>query len=197
MHLIVGLGNPGNEYFRTRHNVGFMVADQLAASLNTQFHAGKGEFWLAQCSLKNAEVTVLKPVTSMNNSGIAVQDFVERERIPIENILVVCDDFQLPLGTIRLRKIGSDNGHHGLSSLIYHLQTDQFARLRCGIASDHIPLEKSKMKVFVLDSFPESEIHTVEKMVGRAQDACRSFILDGIDQAMNSFNAKPAEDLFT
>ena len=197
MVLIVGLGNPGNEYARTRHNVGFMVADQLAASMDIQFHAGKGEFWLAQCSLKNVEVTILKPVTYMNNSGIAVQEFVEREQIPFENILVVCDDFQLPLGTIRLRKFGSDNGHHGLSSLIYHLQTDQFARLRCGIDSAGMPLEKSKMKDFVLDSFLESEVSIVENMIGRAQDACKSFILDGIEQAMNSFNARPAEDLFT
>jgi PTH1 family peptidyl-tRNA hydrolase len=197
MHLIVGLGNPGNEYAGTRHNVGFMVADELAAALNIQFQAGKGEYWLAQCSLKNVEVTVLKPVTYMNNSGIAVQEFVEREQIQIENILVVCDDFQLPLGTIRLRKIGSDNGHHGLSSIIYHLQTDQFARLRCGIASVRMPLEKSKMKDFVLDGFPESELHIVENMVGRSQDACKSFILYGIDQTMNSFNAQPTEDLFT
>jgi PTH1 family peptidyl-tRNA hydrolase len=197
MHLIVGLGNPGNEYFRTRHNVGFMVADQLAVSVNTQFHAGKGEFWLAQCSLYNVEVTILKPVTYMNDSGIAVLEFVEREQTPFENILVVCDDFQLTLGTIRLRKTGSDNGHHGLSSIIYHLQTDQFARLRCGIASASMPLEKSKMKEFVLESFPESELSIVENMIGRAKDACKSFILDGIDQAMNSFNAKPTEDLIT
>lgn len=197
MYLIVGLGNPGNEYIRTRHNVGFMVADQLAASMNVSFHPGKGEFWLTQCSLKNVEVTVLKPVTYMNNSGIAVREFVEREQIPFENILIVCDDFQLPLGIIRLRKDGSDNGHNGLSSIIYHLQTDQFARLRCGIASINMPLEKSKMKDFVLDRFSESELSIVENMVGRARNACTSFIMDGIDQAMNKFNAKPSEELFT
>ncbi|MCX6121595.1 MAG: aminoacyl-tRNA hydrolase [Ignavibacteriales bacterium] len=197
MVLIVGLGNPGNEYTRTRHNVGFMVADQLAASLNVQFRAGKGEFWLAQCSLKNIEVTVLKPVTYMNNSGIAVQEFMERQQIALENILIVCDDFQLPIGTIRLRKDGSDSGHHGLSSVIYHLQTDQFARLRCGIASVSMPSEKSRMKEFVLDSFPESELTIVENMIARARDASRSFIMDGIDQAMNRFNAKPSEELFT
>ncbi len=197
MYLIVGLGNPGSEYARTRHNVGFMVADQLAASMHAPFRAGKGEFWLVQCSLKNVEITVLKPVTYMNNSGIAVQEFAEQEQIPFENILIVCDDFQLPLGTIRLRKSGSDNGHNGLSSIIYHLQTDQFARLRCGIASVDMPSEKSKMKDFVLDSFPESELSIVDSMVSRARDACRVFILDGIDQAMNQFNAKPSEELFT
>ncbi len=197
MYLIVGLGNPGNEYVQTRHNVGFLVADQLAASMNTQFHAGKGEFWLAECSLKNVEVTVLKPVTYMNNSGIAVQEFFEQQQIALENILIICDDFQLPLGTIRLRKDGSDSGHNGLSSVIYHLQTDQFARLRCGIASMSMPPEKSKMKDFVLDRFPESELRIVENMVERARDASISFVMDGIDQAMNKFNAKQEEELFT
>jgi PTH1 family peptidyl-tRNA hydrolase len=197
MYLIVGLGNPGNEYIWTRHNVGFLVADQLAASMGAQFHAGKGEFWLAECSLKNIEITVLKPVTYMNNSGIAVQDFLERQQIALEKILIVCDDFQLPIGAIRLRKDGSDNGHNGLSSVIYHLQTDQFARLRCGIAAMSMPPEKSKMKDFVLDKFPESELRIVENMVERARDASISFVMDGIDQAMNKFNAKQSEELFT
>jgi peptidyl-tRNA hydrolase, PTH1 family len=197
MYLIVGLGNPGSEYARTRHNVGFLVADRLAGSMDANFHAGKGEFWLAECSLKNVEVTVLKPTTYMNNSGTAVLEFLERQQITLENILIVCDDFQLPLGTMRIRKEGSDSGHNGLSSIIYHLQTDQFARLRCGIASVSMPVEKSKMKDFVLDSFPEPELSIVENMVERARDACTTFIMDGIDQAMNKFNAKPSEELFT
>ena len=197
MHLIVGLGNPGREYAWTRHNVGFQVADVLAASLSISFQAGKGEFWLAQCSLKDVEITILKPVTYMNNSGIAVHEFLEQQQIALENILVVCDDFQLPIGTIRLRKDGSDNGHHGLASTIYHLQSDQFARLRCGIASGSMPLEKSKMKDFVLDRFLEPELRMVKNMVERARDACASFIVDGIDQAMNKFNAKPSEEIIT
>jgi peptidyl-tRNA hydrolase, PTH1 family len=197
MYLIVGLGNPGNEYIGTRHNVGFMVADQLAAFWNVQFQAGKGEYWLAQCSLKDVDVAVLKPATYMNNSGIAMEEFLERQEISLENILIVCDDFQLPIGTIRLRKDGSDSGHHGLSSIIYHLQTDQFPRLRCGIASVNMPPEKSKRKDFVLDRFRESERRMVENMVERARDACSSFIMDGIDQAMNKFNATPTEELFT
>ena len=197
MYLIVGLGNPGSEYIWTRHNVGFLVADQLAASMGAQFHAGKGEFWLAESSLKNIEITVLKPVTYMNNSGVAVQEFLERQQIALENILIVCDDFQLPIGTIRLRKDGSDSGHNGLSSVIYHLQTDQFARLRCGIASVSMPSEKSKMKDFVLDKFPESELRIVENMVERARDTSISFVMDGIDQTMNKFNAKQSEELFT
>jgi PTH1 family peptidyl-tRNA hydrolase len=197
MYLIVGLGNPGTEYTGTRHNVGFMVADQLAASLDARFRPGKGEFWVAQCSLKNVEVTVLKPVTYMNHSGIAVQEFLEQQQLALEHLLVVCDDFQLPIGTVRLRNNGSDSGHHGLSSVIYHLQTDQFARLRCGIASGSMPSEKSKMKEFVLERFPESELKIVELMIERARDACASFIIDGIEQAMNKYNARPSEELFT
>ncbi len=181
MYLIVGLGNHGSEYAQTRHNIGFLVVDELAASARVVFHPGKGEYWLAQCSLNNIEVAVLKPVTYMNNSGIAVQEFLEQHKIPLENILVVCDDFQLPLGTIRLRQNGSDGGHHGLSSVIYHLQTDQFARLRCGIASSTMPAEKSRMKDFVLERFSESELPIVKPMVERARDACISFIMDGID----------------
>jgi peptidyl-tRNA hydrolase, PTH1 family len=197
MYLIAGLGNPGNAYTRTRHNIGFLVADRLAASMNASFRAGKGEFWLAECSLNEIDFTVLKPVTSMNESGIAVAEFAEQHQIAMENILIVCDDFQLPLGTVRLRKNGSDSGHHGLSSIMYHLQSDQFPRLRCGIASENMPSEKSKMKDFVLEPFPESEWKTVEHMVGRARDACTSFILDGVNQTMNKFNARPSEELFT
>jgi PTH1 family peptidyl-tRNA hydrolase len=197
MYLIVGLGNPGKEFVWTRHNVGFLVADQLAASADISFRAGKGEFWLAECSLKNVDIAVLKPVTSMNQSGIAVREFVEQQGIARENILIVCDDFQLPMGTIRLRKDGSDNGHHGLASIIYHLQTDQFARLRCGIASVSMPHEKSMMKDFVLDIFPESELRIIQNMVERARDACLSCVVDGIDQAMNKYNARPSEELLT
>jgi PTH1 family peptidyl-tRNA hydrolase len=194
MYLVVGLGNPGKEYEYTRHNAGFLVADQIAASAGAAFRPGKGDYWQAQCSLNNLKVVVLKPVTYMNNSGAAVQDFLEQQQITLQNILIVCDDFQLPLGTIRLRQNGTDGGHHGLASIIYHLQSDQFARLRCGIASATMPAEKTMMKEFVLEKFNESELQSVNQMVGRARDACISFIVDGIDSAMNRFNAKPFEE---
>jgi PTH1 family peptidyl-tRNA hydrolase len=133
----------------------------------------------------------------MNESGLAIAEFLEYQQIALDHILIVCDDFQLPLGTLRLRKSGSDSGHHGLASVIYHLQSDQFARLRCGIASESMPDKKWKMKEFVLETFPGTEMKTVEYMVERARDACASFILHGIDQAMNTFNTKPSEEFFT
>jgi peptidyl-tRNA hydrolase, PTH1 family len=194
MYCIVGLGNHGNEYIQTRHNVGFMVVDEFAAAAQVAFHPGKGEYWLAQCSLNNVEVTLLKPVTFMNSSGMAVQEFLQQKAIPLNRLLVVCDDFQLPLGTIRLRQNGTDGGHNGLSSVIYHLQTDQFARLRCGIASAMMPAEKNKMKDFVLEQFSKSEFPDVKSMVEHARDACISYIEDGIDRTMNRFNTKLNEE---
>ena len=194
MYCIVGLGNHGREHTQTRHNVGFLVVDEFAAVVGAAFRPGKGEYWHAQCSLNNVEVALLKPVTFMNNSGIAVQEFLEQYEIPLDNLLVVCDDFQLPLGTIRLRQNGTDGGHNGLSSIIYHLQTDQFARLRCGIASAVMPAEKTKMKDFVLEQFPESELPKVKLMVEQARDACISYIEDGIDRTMNRFNTKSIEE---
>jgi peptidyl-tRNA hydrolase len=194
MYCIVGLGNHGSEYTQTRHNAGFLVVDEFAAVTGVTFRPGKGDYWFAQCSLNNVEVALLKPATFMNNSGIAVQEFLEQQEIPLNSLLVVCDDFQLPLGTIRLRQNGTDGGHNGLSSIIYHLQTDQFARLRCGIASAMMPAEKTKMKDFVLEQFSESELPNVKLMVERARDACISCIEDGIDRTMNRFNTKLSEE---
>ena len=197
MHLIIGLGNPGREYELTRHNLGFLVADELASSARSAFQPGKGEYWLAKCSLNESTFIVLKPVTYMNNSGIAVEDFLQREGISLGHTLVVCDDFQLPLGTVRLRPSGSDGGHNGLASIIYHLQTDQFPRLRCGIASGTIPAEKSLMADFVLERFAKSEMPEVKRMVHRAKEASIAFVEDGIDGAMNRFNSPPSEETTT
>ncbi len=194
MYCIVGLGNPGSEYAQTRHNAGFLVIDEFAAATRSAFRPGKGEYWFAESSLNNIEVAVLKPTTFMNGSGLAVQEFLEQKSIPVEKLLIVCDDFQLPLGTIRLRQNGTDGGHNGLSSVIYHLQTDQFARLRCGIAAETMPADKTKMKDFVLEQFAESELSNVKLMVERARDACMSYIKDGIDRAMNRFNTKLNEE---
>jgi len=194
MYCIVGLGNHGREYIQTRHNVGFLVVDEFAAATGVTFRPGKGEYWLAQCSLNNREVALIKPATFMNNSGVAVHEFMEQQEIPLDNLLVVCDDFQLPLGTLRLRQNGTDGGHNGLLSVIYHVQTDQFARLRCGIASAMMPAEKTKMKDFVLEKFSESEFPDVKLMVERACDTCRSYIEDGINRTMNRFNAKLGEE---
>ena len=190
MHLIVGLGNPGRRYKETRHNLGFVVADELASHLDIHFRAGKGEYEIAEGSLKGSTIILAKPLTMMNDSGLAVVDLVERYEIPPGNILVVCDDFQLPLGALRLRPGGSDGGHNGLYSIIYHLLSDQFPRLRCGIGRETMPQDKSLMADFVLEKFRADETSEVSSMITRARDAVVIFASEGLSAAMNTFNTK-------
>ncbi len=172
MHLIVGLGNPGRRYEYTRHNVGFLVVDQLAASLKATFRPAQGDYWFASCSLNGLDVVLMKPTTYMNNSGIAVQQFLESHALPLEQVLIVCDDFQLPLGSLRIRESGSDGGHNGLASMIYHVQSENIPRMRCGIGSEHLPTDKSLMADFVLSEFEKDEHEVVSTMLQQAGDAC-------------------------
>ena len=124
----------------------------------------------------------------MNNSGFAVRELSDRFQVPLDKLLVVCDDFQIPLGSLRLRAQGSDGGHNGLASVILELRTDAFPRLRCGIGSGKMPADKTDMKDFVLDEFDAAELPLVREMVGRASDASVSFVARGIEAAMNEFN---------
>ena len=190
MAVIVGLGNPGSTYARTRHNVGFLVVDTLAAKLNCGFRPGKGDFIVASCSLNDDDIVLVKPVTGMNDSGIAVAEVVERYQVALERLLIVVDDFQIPLGVLRMRSAGSDGGHNGMSSVLYHLQTDAFPRLRCGIGSEEMPYDKSQMADFVLSKFTSNEKPVIEDMVERAAEACLSFATDGIEKTMSVFNRK-------
>lgn len=194
MMAIFGLGNPGWEYERTRHNLGFMVVDKLAEKLNVNFKPGKGEYILAETKFKDKEIIIVKPLTYMNNSGTAVKDVVERYGVDLKNILVVCDDFNLPLGVIRIRPGGSDGGHKGLRSVIYHLESENFPRLRCGIGTS----ERIENAVeFVLSNFTEDEFKIVSQMVDTAVDAILCFVSDGIQTAMNRFNKKVKQNLKT
>lgn len=190
MVAIIGLGNPGSMYDGTRHNVGFDVAEKLARELTIAFKPGKGEYLYAKCSFKNQEIVIAKPLTYMNESGVAVADIQERFDVPLEQLLVVCDDFQLPLGQLRLRAGGSDGGHNGLYSIIYQLQSDGFPRLRCGIGSVSLPKDKSLKADFVLDQFAPDEAKAVREMIERSKDACLSFVTNGLAQTMNIFNKK-------
>lgn len=188
MFFIVGLGNPGNDYIHTRHNLGFDVVDKVVDEWKLRWKEGKGEYVFAVGSLKDVEFGLAKPLTYMNNSGDAVADIVGRFEVPLAQLLVVCDDFQLPLGVLRLRPGGSDGGHNGLYSIIYQLQSDQFPRLRCGIGSLTMPTDKNLMADFVLEQFSKEELPRAKQMVERAREASLSFIEQGIDRTMNMFN---------
>jgi PTH1 family peptidyl-tRNA hydrolase len=186
---IVGLGNPGNEYEWTRHNVGFFVADALCDALRTEFEAGKGNYLLATAYSGGTPVSLVKPLTYMNNSGLAVADIIERYHVEPNDVLVVCDDFNLPLGKIRLRPKGSDGGHNGLYSIIYQLQTEEFPRLRCGIGTAASTGPEFGATSFVLSVFDRDEKPAVRKMVESARDAALCFLSEGIGVAMDQWNA--------
>ncbi len=188
MHCLVGLGNPGQEYHNTRHNIGFEILDVLAERLKISFRPGKGEFEIGFGSFKNCELALLKPLTYMNNSGEALLDIRNRYDIPLERFLVLCDDFQLPLGRIRLRPDGSDGGHNGLYSIIYHLKSNSFPRLRCGIASELLPIDRRLLARFVLEPFDLDERPAVRSMILRASEASLSFVTEGLQKTMNLFN---------
>ncbi|MCL5267538.1 MAG: aminoacyl-tRNA hydrolase [Bacteroidetes bacterium] len=185
--MIVGLGNVGREYEGTRHNVGFAVVDGLAAKFKRPFTPGKGEYYFAQIRHAGEEVILLKPTTYMNNSGVAVSDAADRFGITPEDILVIYDDFNIPLGKLRLRKNGGDGGHNGVYSIIYQLNDENFSRLRCGIGTEEV-VPGRDMADFVLSKFEAVEVPVVEKMVEGAVDAAFVFINEGIETAMNRFN---------
>lgn len=174
---IIGLGNPGARYSGTRHNLGFMVVEELCARQRVALRPGRGAYYVASFQEHDAPTTtyVVMPTTFMNKSGEAAADVLERFSIAPANMLVVVDDFWLPLGRLRFRRNGSDGGHNGLASIIWSLQTDQFPRLRLGIGKDVMP-PKPEMADFVLSTFDPDERENVRDMVLRATDAVEQFI---------------------
>lgn len=190
MYVIIGLGNPGSEYDGTRHNLGFAVIDAIAEKENVGLRAGKGEYFIGWLNKAMKEVALVKPLTYMNNSGVAVKELMESFNITLEELLVVSDDINLPLGTIRIRSKGSDGGHNGLYSIIYQLQTNMFARIRCGIAGKTIIRDTQTMTDFVLSRFEKEESIIVKKMIQDARDAAIEIIKNGIPKAMNLFNKR-------
>lgn len=182
--LIACLGNIGPEYVGTRHNAGFMVADELAAVADVQFKSCRyGD--MAVVRVKNCELLVLKPSTFMNLSGVAVRYWMNHEKLPLENLLVVVDDLALPFGTLRMRKSGSDAGHNGLKNIAEQLGTPNYARLRFGVGND---FPKGGQIDFVLGKFPPEEREKLPEVLKRAADAVRTYCLAGPDIAMNRFN---------
>jgi PTH1 family peptidyl-tRNA hydrolase len=190
MFFVVGLGNPESMYSGTRHNIGFDVADDLARHLRCAFKEGRGEYLMADARVGDTSLAIVKPLTYMNQSGLAVMEVQEEFGAATGEFLVVCDDFQLPLGQLRLRLRGSDGGHNGLYSIIYHLQSDEFPRLRCGIASPAMPKEKNLLADFVLEQFSRSERPVVDTMITKARDTCLLAVTEGMARSMNEFNKK-------
>ena len=185
-YLIAGLGNIGDEYDGTRHNIGFRVLDALAKASNTAFEDRRYGF-VAHMRVKNAELVLLKPSTYMNLSGNAVRYWLAQEKIPIENLLVVVDDLSLPVGTIRMKPGGSDGGHNGLRHIAQMLGTQAYNRLKFGVGND---FPRGAQVDFVLSGFNAEDEAKVNEKVPLAVEAIKAFALSGIQFAMCNYNGK-------
>ena len=185
-YLIVGLGNPGDEYAETRHNTGYMVVDAYAREAGTTF-ADRRYGYVAETTLRGRKLILLKPTTYMNLSGNAVRYWLGKENIDQSHMLVVVDDISLPLGTIRLKAAGSGGGHNGLGH-IEQLIGPQYARLRMGIGND---FPRGMQIDWVLGKYDSDEKNILQPAIDRAVEAVKSFVLAGIDLTMNQFNKQP------
>jgi PTH1 family peptidyl-tRNA hydrolase len=182
--LIVGLGNIGLEYDATRHNIGFDVADAFVIKHGGSFRLDRHAF-VAECKWKGKTFVVIKPTTYMNLSGKAVKYWMDKEKISLENMLVIVDDLALPIETLRLRSGGSDAGHNGLKNIDLILQTNQYPRLRFGIGNN---FPKGRQIEFVLGKWTPSELPIVKEKVLNSTEAIESFATQGIEKTMNIYN---------
>jgi PTH1 family peptidyl-tRNA hydrolase len=186
LHLIVGLGNPGADYAKTRHNAGFMLADLLAKRWRADWSAGKRfQSRVAKAERDGRRAVLCEPQTFMNASGEAVGAMVKFYQLPLKNLVVAMDDADLPLGEIRLRPGGSSGGHHGLESIEQHLGTREFARLRIGIGRQGGARE---ITGHVLGRLSAGELTVMEKVLGRAADQLECWLAHGLQKAMSQFN---------
>ena len=184
--LLVGLGNPGDKYDNTRHNVGFAAIDQLAEELRVPVQKLKYRALTQSVELGGARVLLMKPITYMNLSGEAVGEAARFFKIPADHVLVLSDDVSLPVGKLRIRKGGSAGGHNGLKSIIQHLGTDQFPRVKIGVGEK--PHPDYDMADWVLGKFAGEDLKTITQAIERAGKAAACYIQDGPDKAMNKFN---------
>ena len=182
--LIAGLGNIGAEYDATRHNIGFDVADTFVIKNGGAFTLDRHAF-VSEVKWKGKTFVVIKPTTYMNLSGKAIKYWLDKEKIPLENLMVIVDELALPLGTLRIRASGSAAGHNGLKSIEASLLTDKYQRLRFGIGSD---FPKGRQVEFVLGKWKPSEIPMVKEMMLKSVDAIECFASQGIGKAMTFFN---------
>lgn len=184
MYLIVGLGNPGKKYKRTRHNIGFIVVEELAKKMDVPIQKIEHKSVTGSFFINGEKVILAKPQTYMNKSGEAVRDIVNYYDIDLEKVLIIYDDIDTKIGKIRLRKKGSGGTHNGMRDIIYQLKTQEIPRLRFGIGrSGEIPLKK-----YVLGKFHSDNVEAIVQTVHRSVNSIETFLQEGIDLAMNKYN---------
>ena len=189
-YLIVGLGNIGVEYVNTRHNMGFMVLDAWAQASNIVFESGRYGY-TATVSFKGRKFTLLKPSTYMNLSGKAVRYWMNELKLPLENLLVISDDLNIPFGTVRLRKNGSAGGHNGLTNINELLGTQDYARIRMGIGND---FGRGHQVDYVLGELSDEEAEQMPELCKKVIEGIKAFATIGPDRAMNVLNIRPKKD---
>ena len=185
--LVVGLGNPGYKYYLTPHNLGFMAVDRLAELCGTDISQPEGQALTAKARINSTEVVLAKPQTYMNLSGLAVARLIERYRASIEDVLVLVDDVNIPLGMLRIRGRGSAGGHNGLKSIIAATGSDQFARIRMGVQPEHPPRD---LVDYVLGRLGDADLETAAAMIDSAVEAVGVLFREGLQTAMNHYNRK-------
>lgn len=186
MKLITGLGNIGDKYCFTRHNAGFMAVDKLALDNNLSFRQdGKLKCYITKFKYNNDDIIIIKPTTFMNLSGEAVRAVMDYYKINVEDILIVYDDIALDLGRIRFRANGSDGGHNGIKSIIKHIGTNKFDRLKIGIGPQPpIPSEN-----YVLQNFPKDKLEMLKEILTTSEEAIKFYLENGIEKTQNKFNS--------
>jgi len=190
LKCLIGLGNPGIEYEDTRHNLGWMVIDKIAELKKLSFKAGKGRYYEAKD--RSGSFLLVKPTTYVNESGIAVDHVLNQYGLSSSELLVVYDDLDLPLGTVRIRESGGAGGHHGMESVIYHLRSNNFPRIRLGI---NVNPRGTDDEDFVLSTFEEEQIDEAKNMVEIAVNGAVEFIFGGIKNSMNKYNKREYKDM--
>lgn len=185
MRLIVGIGNPGSRYKNNRHNVGFQFLDFFVQKKMLQFKASKFHYHYSEGELLGEPFVLLKPDTYVNNTGLAVLDCINHYKIEVNDVLVVVDDINLALSRIRIRKSGGDGGHNGLYSIIYHLESNNFSRLRIGIGDD---FDSGNLANYVLSDFNKDDFVKLETTFNQSIQLADSFISDGYNKMLNTFS---------
>ena len=184
--LIVGLGNPGRKYRDTKHNVGFAVIDELLDRLNVKRLESKCSSLVSIQKIGKKPVVLAKPMTFMNESGKVIKELVDYFKLPLDSVCIVYDDLNLELGVLRLRRSGSAGGHKGMMSIIEHLDSQNFPRLRIGIGR---PTDSIDWMDYVLSEFSQSDRKMIDRSIERAADAIETFTIEGIQSALNQYNA--------
>lgn len=189
--LVVGLGNPGPKYEGTRHNAGFLAVDALAARLGVKIDRLRFKSLCADVMIEGSRALLMKPSTFMNNSGEAVAEAARFYKIPPERVVVLFDDVSLDVGRLRVRRKGSDGGHNGIKSILYHLESDNFPRVKIGVGQK--PHPDYDLADWVLGRFDQKDAAALGETFERAADAARMIVAGQLDKAMNQFNTNPAK----